>query len=209
MRTNFKTKAGTELPILNLKGKEYLQVAYRIQWMREEHPDWSIETELVQFNETFVVAKAVIKSEKGVIIGMAHKREDIKHFADNIEKAETGSIGRALALCGYGTQFCADDLDEGQRLADSPLGSQAGVRPDQPGEDDGDPNAVHEYRPGFGQWSKYTLKEIASLFERAKIEDYMDKLESYIEQGKFVENHDKMKDFIARMSHYLAEMENG
>ena len=37
-----------------------------------------------------------------------------------MEKAETGSIGRALALLGYGTQFCADELDEGDRIVDAP-----------------------------------------------------------------------------------------
>ena len=38
-----------------------------------------------------------------------------------MEKAETGSIGRALAYCGYGTQFCADELDEAERIVDAPI----------------------------------------------------------------------------------------
>lgn len=46
--------------------------------------------------------------------------ETLEGFGDFIEKAETGAIGRALALVGFGTQFCADELDEGPRLADSP-----------------------------------------------------------------------------------------
>ena len=41
-------------------------------------------------------------------------------FPDYIEKAETGAIGRALAMCGYGT-LQAPEFDEQDRLADAPL----------------------------------------------------------------------------------------
>lgn len=89
--------------------------------------------------------------------------------------------------------------------------SNGGIHPEQPNADDGDPNAVHEYRPGFGQWSAYTMREIANLFPRSKIEAYLTKLESYMDpkNPKFVENHEKMKVFIKNMSMYLAEQENG
>lgn len=119
MRT-FKTKAGTELPILDLRGKDYLQIAHRIVWFREEHPLWSIETTCVEAAQDHALFKTYIKDEVGRIISTAHKYEDQKGFADFIEKAETGSIGRALAGCGYGTQF-APDIEEGNRLADAPL----------------------------------------------------------------------------------------
>ena len=48
------------------------------------------------------------------------KSETAAGFQDHLEKSETGAIGRALALCGFGTQF-APEFDEGDRLADSPL----------------------------------------------------------------------------------------
>lgn len=115
-----KTKAGTELPLMNLKGKDYLLVAYRIVWFREEHPDWRIETEFLVLNENAAIARAKILNADGVVIAMSTKSETPKGFGDFIEKAETGAIGRALALCGYGTQF-TDDLDEGDRLADAPI----------------------------------------------------------------------------------------
>jgi hypothetical protein len=51
----------------------------------------------------------------------ATKRETKKDFSDHTEKAETSAVGRALAMLGYGTQFALSDLDEGNRLADSPL----------------------------------------------------------------------------------------
>lgn len=122
----FKTKNGTELPILNLKGKPYLQVAHRIQWFREEHPEGRIETNfLIPLTESSMIAvcKAKIFDGEGKLLAEATKREDMKHFQDFIEKCETGAIGRALALCGFGTQFAEPDFDEvsSGRLADFPI----------------------------------------------------------------------------------------
>jgi hypothetical protein len=117
----FKTKSGTELPLLDLRGKDYLQVAHRLVWFREEHPAWTIKTDVaVDFQNQRCLATAWIIDEKGTTLSMGHKVEDAKGFADYVEKAETGAIGRALAMIGYGTQF-APDLDEGDRLADAPV----------------------------------------------------------------------------------------
>lgn len=114
----FKTKAGTELPVMDLKGKDYLQVAFRVVWYREENPQGTISTELVKLEDAYAIFKATV-SHGPLVIATAHGREDLKHFADYIEKAETKAIGRALALCGYGTQF-APELDEEKRIVDSP-----------------------------------------------------------------------------------------
>lgn len=116
----FKTPKGTTLPILNLKGKDYLQVAHRLVWFREEHPNAQILTEFVKLDNDFTIAKASIIDERGVILATGHKREDRGHFQDHMEKAEAGAVGRALAYCGFGTQFCSDELDEGQRIVDAP-----------------------------------------------------------------------------------------
>jgi hypothetical protein len=121
MSRTFRTAKGTELPLMLLRGKEYLEVKYRLVWFREERPAWRIETELVSLQADSAVAKATIRDENGAILATAHKSEDKKGFADFMEKSETGAIGRALALLGYGTQFCADELDEGGRLVDAPV----------------------------------------------------------------------------------------
>ena len=122
MNQTFKTPKGTELPMLDLRGKPYLQVAHRLVWFREEHPDWPIITEIVEQDQTHAIVRATIKLNNLVdgVLATAVKREDKVSFPDFLEKAETGAIGRALALCGYGTQF-APELDEGERLADSPI----------------------------------------------------------------------------------------
>lgn len=129
-RKSFKTPKGTELPLLSLKGKEYLQVAHRLVWFREEHPQGVIRTMLKaqqgEGKDEYAVFQAEIHimTERGpMLVATAHKKETRGGFEDFIEKAETGSIGRALALMGFGTQFAADELDEGARLADAPLPS--------------------------------------------------------------------------------------
>jgi hypothetical protein len=116
----FKTKAGTELPLLDLRGKPYLQVPHRIQWCREEHPDWLFEVDFKEITDEHVFAKAIIKDGEGKILAIAHKVEHFSDFKDAIEKCETSSIGRALAMLGYGTQFAAE-FDEEDRLADAPI----------------------------------------------------------------------------------------
>lgn len=118
------TPKGTKLPLTNLKGKDYLMVAYRIQWMNEEHPNFEITTEFPLLTEEQTVARANVKiwlADGSFRLATATKRETKKDFNDHTEKAETAAIGRALAMLGFGTQFAIADLDEGERIVDSPV----------------------------------------------------------------------------------------
>jgi len=104
-------------------GRSYLPVSARIVWFRQEHPDWGIHTEPIEINheKQYAVFRAIIYNAEGKLMAMGTKKEDVKGFGDYMEKAETGAVGRALALCGFGTQF-SPELDEvgGGRLTDSP-----------------------------------------------------------------------------------------
>ena len=101
--------------------REYLPVAQRLVWFREIHPDWGIETkiEVLDIDAGVAVFSATVSNENGRVMARATRMETARGFADFIEKAETGSIGRALALCGFGTHF-APELEEGDRIVDSP-----------------------------------------------------------------------------------------
>jgi len=136
----FKTTKGTTLQIIELKGKDYMMVNQRLIWFREERPDWMIETSIHTLTTDTAVFRAVIRDDSGQPVATAHKRETQKDFPDFIEKAETGSIGRALLFCGYGTAFAANELDEKDRLADAPVqAKQMSVAPSYYEEDDSRP----------------------------------------------------------------------
>lgn len=107
--------------MMKLQGKDYLPVAARLIWFREVHPDWCISTAPVHLDldKGIAVFSAIIANESGQQVAQGTKSETLKGFGDFIEKAETGAIGRALAMCGFGTQF-APELDEGERIVDTP-----------------------------------------------------------------------------------------
>ena len=111
--------------VIKLKGKDYLQVAHRLVWFRAVHPGGCIKTEAVQIGTDFAIFRAEVYDSEGKLLAQATKFENVKGFPDFIEKAETGSIGRALGIAGFGTQFMADELDEANRLADAPLNRPA------------------------------------------------------------------------------------
>lgn len=106
--------------LMDLKGKSYLQVMWRLVWFREEKPLWSIDTKLEQLTDNHAVFSAKIYDENGVQKSAGYGSESVKDFRDFIEKAETKAVGRALAMLGYGTQF-APEMDDGERIVDSPV----------------------------------------------------------------------------------------
>jgi len=101
---------------------DYLEVKWRLVWLRQNHPDATIETELVSHNDQLAIFKATIAIPNG---GSAtgFGSEGFNDFREYIEKAETKAIGRALAALGFGTQFCPD-FDFGNAtggVVDSPI----------------------------------------------------------------------------------------
>ncbi|HEY3284102.1 MAG TPA: hypothetical protein VGN26_17670 [Armatimonadota bacterium] len=111
-------------------GAEYLEVKWRLVWFREEHPDWGIETKpvVVDIEKGLAVFQAHVYNAEGRLLASGTKMETARDFGDFVEKAETGSIGRALAVCGYGTQF-APEMEEGDRIVDAPIQPNGGSTP--------------------------------------------------------------------------------
>lgn len=95
-------------------GKQYLPTAYRLVWFRDAFPDWGIATQLLEGGHEagFATVQASILNAEGRIVASGMKTETRADFpAGWVEKAETGAIGRALAVAGFGTQF-SPELDE-------------------------------------------------------------------------------------------------
>lgn len=106
----------------NIKGNDYLEVKWRLVWLRDQHPNASINTDCLHFDSKSASFKATITIPEG---GSAtgHGSEESTDFGDFYEKAETKAVGRALAALGFGTQFCEDfefGADQG-RVVDAPV----------------------------------------------------------------------------------------
>ncbi len=116
MTAKAKTKAFDASKYLtDLGGRDYLEVKWRLLWLRTEHPDAVVETELVKHDPALALFRArVTVPGGGTASGWGS--ETAEDFGDFIEKAETKALGRALAALGYGTQFCEDfDFSSGGR----------------------------------------------------------------------------------------------
>ena len=144
--------------LMQLKGRDYLQVMWRLVWFRDDKPLWRIETEIVEADQDHAVFRARICDETGAVKSTAHGSESKRDFGDYLEKAETKAVGRALAMLGYGTQFTALELDEGERIVDSPVPPAAPAEPDTiaPGqyqfiEKYTPPELLEKYRRKYGQ----------------------------------------------------------
>lgn len=142
-----------EKHLIELQGKSYLEVKWRLVWFRSECPNGTIETEevlvdldraveseiptgnwipnpnrpgkkmpekIVKRDNGYARFRAVVTDGKGGR-ATATKAENAAAFPDYIEKAETGAVGRALAMLGYGTQFTGDELNEEHRVVDAPV----------------------------------------------------------------------------------------
>lgn len=108
--------------LIDIRGKKYLEVKWRLVWFHEEKPDWSLETVYADF-ENAVIFKCAAKNPEGRIMATGHGRLVSTDWPRYFEKAETASIGRCLAILGFGTQF-AEEFDEdveGGELADAPV----------------------------------------------------------------------------------------
>ena len=105
--------------ITKIKGKDYLEVKWRIVWFREEHPDGYILTEIINFDPLYVRANIIIGEDVCLATGHGTPKTQGVAAGRPLEGAETAAIGRALAHAGYGTQFTGEE--EGEHLADSPV----------------------------------------------------------------------------------------
>jgi hypothetical protein len=160
--TKIKTKNGMQ---------DYLKVQYRLVWFRDAAPDGTIETELVHLDTEKQIAVFKATVTRNGAVAMGHGSETAKDFMDYIEKAETKAIGRALAALGYGTQFTGDELDEGERIVDTPVatsgnGHQESVQPASNGHAEPAIPTVKELQKrcndffGIGYWQSMLHKAL-------------------------------------------------
>jgi len=124
--------------LMQFKGRDYLTVQNRMVWfLRDQRAlivaglatmPYIVRTEIIEHDRE--VGWAHFKTYVRDVLGneaTMYGSESRADFADFAEKASTKSLGRALLALGYGTAF-APEMDEGERVVDSPIDRQQPVR---------------------------------------------------------------------------------
>lgn len=163
----------SETGIVNIHGKEYRTVAYRVDLFRENHKledGWTIQTNIVSNNPPFIVVKAEILHE-GNVVACGHAEEDRNKPGINrtsaLENCETSAIGRALASAGFGGgEFAsADEVANAVHQQNQPNNGKAPAKPQGIIDDD--------FRERLG---KLTKDDSATLWTKTqKINDALGK----------------------------------
>ena len=116
---------------VNIKGKQYVQVADRILFFNENYENGCIQTELLSTPDAArVVVKATVYPhglDSGAVRFTGHAQEVVGEGNINrtsaLENAETSAVGRALAMMGIGvieSVASADELRKASKPATAP-----------------------------------------------------------------------------------------
>ena len=109
------------LNTLDIKGKEYVDVAERIRAFRMLYPTGSIQTEMISNENGVCIFKAIVGyyNEDATLLhilgtGTAYEKEDSSFInkTSYIENCETSATGRALGMAGIGINTSVASADE-------------------------------------------------------------------------------------------------
>lgn len=111
-------KVNDEMPKIDIKGKDYVDVASRIQAFRKLMPNGSIEVNIETLENGVVTMSATIRDEEGKVLAKDYAQEKENSSFINrtsfIENCSTSATGRALGLIGIGSTTSISSADEVQ-----------------------------------------------------------------------------------------------
>ena len=98
-------KVNAEIKMTDIgRGKEYAEVPQRVTAFRKLHPNGSLTSELVMYQDGVFIVKATACDENGNILGtgLAYEKEGSTFInkTSALENCETSAWGRCLAACG-------------------------------------------------------------------------------------------------------------
>lgn len=111
---------------IDIHGKKYITVAERVQEAHKGIKDGlSIETELVETTDEYVLFKAKVTTGEDVYTGYATSTfsKGGMEAKSPVEVAETSAVGRALGFAGFGIVdgiATADEVVEAQEREEAP-----------------------------------------------------------------------------------------
>lgn len=120
-------KANKSIKTTDIKGKDYAEVNQRIKAFRMIYPQGTIKTILVSNNDGICVFRAEAYEyekcnedgnyeSKLLGTGTAYEKENSTFInkTSYIENCETSAVGRALGMCGFGTDTSVASAEEVQ-----------------------------------------------------------------------------------------------
>jgi hypothetical protein len=107
---------------------QFPRVGGRLRLAHEANDNLSIETEIIRFDDSLAVVKAIATTLKGRFFGFgtASVQRDAKLADSLLELAETRSIARALRWAGFGVEFCSAEEVSHLPLSEPATGKTSG-----------------------------------------------------------------------------------
>ncbi len=101
-------------------GRDYMDLKWRLLWLRSHEPEASIETQIVPSSEDEIICRAKLTLRSGASVS-AHASASRADSANAIEIAEDRALIRALAALGFGAEYIEDDDVELQATPNPPV----------------------------------------------------------------------------------------
>ena len=127
----------------------YPKIGGRLRLAHEENDQLSISTEIIRYDESLAVMKAVTSINKGSFpgLGMASVERDHSIAPAILELAETRAIARSLRFAGYGVEYCSAEEISHLENGNSKPPATTGGKEEPPKEP---PKTPPEGKPGNG-----------------------------------------------------------
>jgi len=105
----------TKLKTVNIKGRQYVEVNERLRYFRENYPNYSLTSEVIEKTDTSILIQAKIIYD-GVVLatGLAEEEKGSTFInkTSYVENCETSAWGRALGNFGIGIDSSVATADE-------------------------------------------------------------------------------------------------
>jgi hypothetical protein len=150
------------------------KIGGRLRLAHEQNQQISITTEIIRYDESVAVVKAVTSTMKGSFpgIGMASIDRDSAIAPAILELAETRSIARSLRFAGYGVEYCsAEEISHLENGNSKPPATSDGKAdpPKEPPPQEGKPGNGGNGGNGDARISNKQLNYIVTLGKGLKL----------------------------------------
>ena len=164
---------------VQIHGKEYRTVAYRVKEFKSKFENHSIETDIISIDDERVCTKAVVRNPEGAIVstGLAEETRNSSAMTKTsaVEICETSSVGRALAFLGLaGTELAsADEVSNAMSQQAINEATDRLIKHNQALRENFD--SIVATKEAFGNWPDQEVEfhKIYETYEEITIEDQM------------------------------------